>query len=108
MSGMTQRERRRDRRYQLVQPVKIQCQLTGRYVAGRTLDLSRTGSRLWLDTPVLLVPGQRIRVAMGSATTALLRASQMVQATVVHSLGTGAGQQTAIFFDEPVPLAMTA
>lgn len=101
-------ERRRFARQFVHQPVKVQCQLTGRYLAGQTEDLSAGGSRMWLQCPSLLVPGQRVKVAIAGPAAGLLRGADMVDATVVRSLGDGRGQHLAVQFDHTLAMAQSA
>jgi c-di-GMP-binding flagellar brake protein YcgR len=101
-------ERRRFARQLIRQPVKVQCQLTGRYLGGQTEDLSAGGVRMWLSCPSLLVPGQRVKIAIDSAQRGLLQAADMVDATVVRSLGDGTGQHLAVHFDHTLAMAKSA
>jgi hypothetical protein len=99
-------ERRRDARLALQRPVKIQCAQTGRYLAGRTRDLSAGGALLEVDHPSLLVAGQRLRVGVGwTSQQMLLRQDDLAQATVVRSLALGATQTVAVCFDQRQQLA---
>lgn len=106
---MSMTERRRDARFPVARPVKLQCINTGRYVAGRTSNVSSSGALLELATPSLLVPGQRLK--MGVAWTrgqTIIPAERMTECTVVRSMGLGGVQHVALVFDQPQQLAATA
>ncbi len=103
---MVKTERRRDARVAVCRPVKLQCVESGRYLAGRTDNLSASGALLQVYHPSLLVPGQRLR--MGIAWTdrqAVLEADRLVDATVVRSRGHGGFQQVAVAFAHRQELA---
>lgn len=102
-------ERRQDARLPLSRPVKIQCQLTGRYLTGYTQNLSPGGAMMQIDHPSLLVPGQRVKIGIAhSRQDALLRGEQMHPATVVRSVGLGGMQTVALRFDQKQALAISA
>ena len=95
-------DRRHGRRLPISRPAKLRCLTTGKYMAGLTHNISTTGAMLEVDRPCLLVNGQRL--AVGIAWTRrdnLLHHEQLVQATVVRSLGLGKVQHVAVQFDTP-------
>ena len=103
---MMNSERRREARREVSQPVKVQCLETGRYLTGRTRNLSAGGALLEVLHPSLLVPGQRLRVGVArNDRQALLTSSEMAEATVVRSLGLGGTQSVAVSFAHPQELA---
>jgi c-di-GMP-binding flagellar brake protein YcgR len=100
------KERRREARTDITQPIKAQCLQTGRYLTGRTRNVSSAGALIEIDRPSLLVPGQRL--ALGIARTkqeVILAAAQLMPCTVVRSLGAGGTQRVAVQFDERQELA---
>jgi hypothetical protein len=103
------KDRRRQGRTPLQRPVKVQCLITGKYLAGRTSNLSDAGLLLELDNPSLLVPGQRVKVGIQQTRQdAVLKAKLMAGATVVRSMGIGGKQTVAIQFDQRQRLSKTA
>ncbi len=99
-------DRRHGRRLPISRPAKLRCLETGKYMAGRTKNISTTGAMLEVDRPSLLVNGQRL--AVGIAWTRRdnpLHHEHLVQATVVRSLGLGKVQHVAVRFDTPQPMA---
>jgi hypothetical protein len=103
---MMHTERRREARLEVSQPVKVQCLETGRYLAGRTRNLSTGGALLEVLHPSLLVPGQRLRVGVArNERQAILASRDMAEAIVVRSLGLGGSQNVAVCFAQPQQLA---
>ena len=78
-------------------------------MAGRTRNVSASGAMLEVYMPSMLITGQRLEVGIAwQHRQALLGKDQLVQATVVRSLGMGGVQHVAIQFDQPMALAATA
>lgn len=103
---MTRIERRRDARFAINRPVKLQCMQSGRFLTGSTHNLSASGALVEVNHPSLLVPGQRLR--MGVAWTkqqSILHASTMLDVVVVRSFGLGDSQQVALAFSQRQALA---
>lgn len=110
MSQPHESERRRDPRYQFTRPAKVRCEQTGKFYTARTIDLSAGGALLRVEHPSLMVPGQRVRVgiAWNRPQEALIESHQMLEATIVRSLGIGRVQSVALQFDvrrQTVPLS---
>ena len=106
---MPQFERRRHARMPIERPVKIQCAITGRFLGGRTQNLSTGGALLYIDNASMLVPGQRVKVGVAwTPHDAVLKADKLPTATVIRSLGFGPEQTVAIQFDQPQQLAESA
>ena len=102
---MVTTDRRQGSRCPISRPAKLRCLQSGKYMAGRTRNISTTGALLEVDRPSLLVSGQRL--AVGIAWTRrdnLLHHEHLVQATVVRSLGLGKIQHVALQFDLPQSL----
>ncbi len=113
LTGKSEAERRRAPRLDMDCRAKVHICDTGRFLAGRTRNLSASGALLEIDHPSLLVPGQRLRLGVAwSKRDVVLSADEMPQATVVRSLGMGSLQTVAITFDKamslPQPVAMSA
>lgn len=103
------KDRRREARLPIERPVKLQCQVTGKYVAGRTSNLSDGGMLIVIDNPSLLVPGQRIKIGVQQTRQdVVLKAGQMTPATVVRSMGIGGRQTVAVQFDQRQRLSRSA
>ncbi|MCC5829718.1 MAG: PilZ domain-containing protein [Phycisphaeraceae bacterium] len=97
---MSQRERRRFPRHEISGGVKIQCQMTGRYFAGQSRNLSEGGMLIEVDHPSLMISGQRLRVSrVAEADRGLLSSDNLLWATVVRSAPNGRGQMVALCFD---------
>lgn len=102
-------ERRRDARLAVERPIKLQCAQTGRYLSGRTSNLSASGALLEVDHPSLLVPGQRLRLGIAwDNQRAILESPALAQATVIRSSARGATQHVAVRFDQRQELAASA
>ena len=102
-------ERRRAVRVETDSLVKVQCMSTGRYLGGKAQNMSRTGALLRVDHPSLLVAGQRIRIGIAQhPRQVLLMNRDLVEATVVRSLGLGRMQTVAVEFDQPQAAAASA
>lgn len=108
---MQNHERRQDARFRLDHPVKIQCEMTGRYLAARTHDISATGMLMEINNASLLVQGQRLRVGIAwNEQAAVLESSKMIPAVVVRSLGINGRQHVALHFEDrqDIKIAATA
>ena len=82
-------------------PAKIKCLMTGRFLAGRTVNVSAGGAMLQVDHPSLLVPGQRVAIGMADTQQdVILRSEDMSEATVVRSIGVKGAQTVAVQFDQ--------
>jgi hypothetical protein len=99
-------ERRQHARLGVEIHCKVRCPRTGRYHPAITTDLSSGGSLLTVQTPVPLGEGQRLEIALPQADSAVLRARDLIKATVVRSSAVlDRHQVVAICFDEPRSLA---
>ena len=102
-------ERRRAPRIQILRPVKIRCEATGKFYTGQTQNISDGGALFTVDHPSLLVTGQKVRVGIAWASQQMLmNSSQLSPATVARSLGHDAKQDVAIYFDQSDCLSQTA
>ena len=93
-------ERRHHERVDIRRPVKVRSEMTGRYLAGGTINVSPCGVMIRLDAPGSLLPGERVRLGIcQSRNQALLLADDLAPATVVRSARTESGCAVAIAFD---------
>ncbi|MEM7624873.1 MAG: PilZ domain-containing protein [Planctomycetota bacterium] len=100
------RDRRRHVRVPYERPVKIRCAVTGKYIAGQTLDISDGGCLMWLDGRQSVKAGQSVRVGIAYRTNqTLILADDMVEGTVVRRLGHGDAQHVAVSFENSTVLA---
>jgi hypothetical protein len=100
-------ERRRDPRLEVRHPVKLHCPQTGRYWAGQTCNISPGGAMVEVAHPSLLVAGQGLKLGVAwTNRQALLGPGDMVDATVVRSLGGGGVQYVAVRFAQRMPAAL--
>lgn len=103
------KDRRRQARTSLHRPIKVQCQITGKYMAGESSNLSDGGMLVTLNHPSLLVPGQRVKVGVQrTQQEAVLKAKHFTPATVVRSMGLGGKQTVAVQFDQQQQLSLSA
>ncbi len=97
---MQPRERRHHLRYGLDRAVKVRLAEGGRYLTGRTRNVSEGGCLITLDHPRLLPPGQEVDLVIAwRPEQALLSSRQSVKARVVRSLGLDGQLQLALSFD---------
>ena len=100
-------ERRRHQRLDLDRPVKLQCEMTGKYLAGRTTDVSPDGVQIELAQSSMLVPGQRVRFGIAwTGRQTVLASDDLTPATVVRCLGLGRRQCVALQFDKTQELQL--
>jgi hypothetical protein len=106
---MPHANRRKHARLSLDRPVKLQCLTTGRYLTGRTRNVSGGGLLIEVDHASLLVAGQRLKVAVAwDRRQMVVERERMPQATVVRCLGHVRVQHVAVQFDRPVAHALAA
>ncbi len=78
---------------------------TGRFLSAKAQNISSTGMLLTVNNPSLLVPGQRVQVAVAwSSGQVVVRRQDMTEATVLRSLGHGGSQSVAVQFEQPMEL----
>lgn len=82
------RERRAAERFSLDLPAKLRPTPGLRFLAARTLDVSRSGALLSVEAPRPLSPGETIEIALAFSPTPLLRSGDLLRATVVRTLPT--------------------
>lgn len=93
-------DRRRYPRVAMTRPVKVRHGVTGKYVAGETIDLSDGGVLLRLEKAMGIEPGQPVRVGIvHSPRQALILADEMIEGRVIRRLGHGDTQHVAVSFD---------
>lgn len=93
-------DRRRFPRVAMTRPVKVRHGVTGKYVAGETIDLSDGGVLLRLDKSIGLEPGQAVRVGIvHSPRQVLILADEMTEGRVIRRFGHDDTQHVAISFD---------
>ncbi|MEX0654889.1 MAG: PilZ domain-containing protein [Phycisphaeraceae bacterium] len=104
---MADNERREHPRLRTARPVKLRSDRTGsRYLAGWSRDVSAGGALIELAAGMTFQAGDRVQVGLAvSPRQALLRSSQMVEATVVRSLRHEPRQYLAVRFAERQRLA---
>lgn len=106
---MSINERRRETRFPVIRPVKLRCVESGRFLAGKTSNVSAGGALLELDSAARVTPGQRLEVGIAwNAGQALLSASSLTAATVIRAQPLNRRQRVALRFDHPQELAATA
>ena len=102
---ITRKDRRQGRRHPISRPVKLRCLITGKYMVGRTCNISASGALLEIDQPSLLISGQRLAVGVAwTRQQSLLYKDDMTHATVIRSLGLGRIQHVAVQFDQAYAL----
>ena len=102
-------ERRQNTRTPLMRPAKVRCRQTGKYYQGRTCNVSNGGALVEIDHPSLMVAGQSVQLGVAwTSRNMLLGDHEMIDATILRSLGMAGNQRIAIRFDQRQQLAMTA
>lgn len=81
-------DRRGFPRFEVSRPCKAFHPATGRFIAGRTRNLSAAGAMIDLDSPRELGEGERIELAIAWSRRAVLPADALVEATVVRTIAT--------------------
>lgn len=100
------RERRRSPRLRCEKPVKVRCGVTGKYLAGETVDLSDGGCLMRLDRRVIVESGQAVRVGIAHRQLqSLILADDMVEGRIVRRFGHGDAQHVAVSFESSTSLA---
>jgi len=85
------------------------CPATGRCWAGNTEDYSAGGTKLSLDEPLHLAPGQLLKVGIDwTGRQGLLRSEMMPKATVVRTVAMDGQEHVAVAFDQRQELAASA
>lgn len=103
------KDRRRHLRVPCDRAVKVRCGVTGKYVAGRTVDLSDGGCLLELEERVAMTAGQAVTVGITHRPLqALILTDDMVAGTVVRRLGHAGLQHVAISFENARVLAIAS
>jgi len=94
------RDRRRSTRIPCEKPVKVRCGLTGKYLAGETIDVSDGGCLMRLDRRVMVEAGQTVRVGISHRPIqSLILADDMAEGKIVRRFGHGDAQHVAVSFD---------
>ncbi|WP_432796999.1 PilZ domain-containing protein [Poriferisphaera sp. WC338] len=94
-------ERRRDLRIRIARSVKMLNTLTGKYVAGKTLNVSAGGAMMVFDRTAKLSPGQRVDIGISrDAHDVLLAKNDMMHATVIRSETQADSIKIAVAFNE--------
>lgn len=100
------RDRRRFVRVPCERPVKVRCAVSGKYLAGETVDMSDGGCLMRLDRRVVVEAGQAVRVGIAHRRgQGLILADDMVEGKIVRRLGHGDTQQVAVSFENSTILA---
>ena len=100
------RERRRTPRIRCEKPVKVRCGLTGKYLAGETMDVSDGGCLMRLDRRVIVESGQTVRVGIAHRPLqSLILADDMIEGKIVRRFGHGDAQHVAVSFETSTSLA---
>ncbi len=106
---MAQPNRRRSCRQPINRPAKVRCLQSGRYMAGKTQNISSSGALLEVYLPSLMVTGQRLGIGIAwDNQQTVLGSDQMLPATVVRSLGLNGMQHVAVQFDQPIEIDAVA
>ena len=105
---MNTTDRRQHARQPIHRPVKLRdADTVGRYLTGYADNVSVGGASLRLSRPARLLPGQHVRLGIAAhPRQPILRADDMVDATVVRSLAHGDCVHVAVRFLQPARLAI--
>ncbi len=95
------RDRRRWERRDLEAPCKLLHAASGRYLHGRTRNVSLGGALLVLDVGRPLLPGEPMELGLAIEPKGLLPAGAMRPARVVWADLAGEGQRLALEFERP-------
>lgn len=79
-------ERRIFPRFDISRPCKVYHAASGRFLAGRTRNLSAGGALVEVDTPRDFAPGDSIELAIAWTRRAVLPADALVEAKVVRQI----------------------
>ncbi len=79
-------ERRVFPRFDISRPCKVYHPASGRFIAGRTRNLSAGGALVEIDTPRDFTPGDTLELAIAWTRRAVLPADALVEAKVVRTV----------------------
>ncbi|MHC5113600.1 MAG: PilZ domain-containing protein [Planctomycetota bacterium] len=97
------RERRIYVRLATARPCKVLDPRSGRYVGGRTRDVSAGGVLVELDRRLPLEPGATLLVGVASHRQAIIRRESMTEGRVVRALTLTTGETTvAVRYDDAI------
>ncbi len=102
-------ERRSDARNEVEKPVKIRCLRSGRYLSGKTRNLSAGGALIEISDPHRFVPGQRIKLGVAwNARQTVLDSHALIDSVVIRDFALEGLHQIALRFENRQELAATA
>ena len=102
-------ERRKNLRIRIARSAKLFNHMTGKYVAGKTLNVSASGAMLVFDHTTKLLPGQRVQVGIcEDPKHVVLASNDMLNATIIRSEHKDTGLKVAVNFDDHCRLTTAA
>ena len=105
----THAERRQDARSEVEKPVKIRCLRSGRYLSGRTRNLSAGGALIEISDPHRFAPGQRIKLGIAwNRRQTVLDSHALIDSVIIRNLALGGLHQIALRFEHRQELAASA
>lgn len=105
----TQSERRLDARSPVEKPLKLRCLESGRYLGGRTRNLSPGGALIEVSDPHRFRPGQRVKLGIAwHRRQTVLDAHTLIEAVVKRNFALEGRHEIALEFVHRQEMAATA
>jgi|GEM_PF-2681074 len=96
------RDRRKHTRHPLTRPAKLFCPGSGRFLAGRTRNISAGGVLVEIDAPDSITSGDAIKLTIAFGDRFIVPMSELVGGSVVRAITTDNAETTclAIAYDD--------
>jgi len=104
------RDRRKHQRHPIERPAKLFCPKSGRFIAGRTHNISAGGVLVEVDAGETIESGDAVLMTVAFGDRFIVPMSELVRCTVIRTLRTGSDHVAtlAIAYDNAAESAMSA
>lgn len=110
MAVLDGRDRRQHTRHPLERPAKIFCPATGRFLAGRTRNISAGGVLIEVDVTESIGAGDEIQLTIAFGDRFIVPMSELVPASIVRTSAADDASSVAlaIAYDNAADMALSA